>query len=115
VIHNLGGAVLGVRDVIGFLSGGGQQPVPGIIGVPLQSAWNLARHFDPEKEWKETDPGKVIRYLNGFAGVAAGLSSNQLGMWSQFIYNYTQGVEEPETPEDWYRGVRRGTIERRKH
>lgn len=114
VLHNVGGAFLGVRDVMGFLSGGGQQPTPGIIGVPLQSAWNLARNFDPEKEWKETDPGKVLRYAHSFAGVAAGLSSNQVGMWNQFIYNYMQAIEEPETSEDWYRAVRRGTIERRK-
>lgn len=114
VIHNVGGAVLGVRDVIGFLTGGGQQPVPGIIGVPLQQVWNFARHFDPEKEWKEADPGKVIRHLHGTLGVLTGMSSNQVGMWNQFLYNYMQAVEEPEEPADWYRAFRRGTIERRK-
>jgi len=117
-VHNIGGAFLGVRDIIGLASGGGQQPAPGIVGVPLQKAWELGqdvkRWLDPDKGWKEEDPGKFIKHLHSLTGVATGMSSEQVGMWNQFIYNYLQAIEEPEGPADWYRGMRRGTIERRK-
>jgi len=117
-VHNIGGAFLGIREIVGLMSGGGQQPAPGIIGVPLQKLWEISqdikRAVDPDKGWKEEDPGKFIKHLHSLTGVATGMSSEQVGMWNQFIYNYLQAVEEPEGPADWYRGIRRGTIERRK-
>lgn len=111
--HVVAGSVPVLRDMIHSVMTG-HDPAVGMMGVPLKTANDLIRSLNKES-YDDINGGAVLGNAINLLGVATGIGTDQVGDWAKFVYNMKTGEEQPEDWQDWYRGIRTGKSERRKH
>jgi hypothetical protein len=111
MIHTVGASVPIVREVVHAV-GSGHDPTIGLLGTAAKGYTDLVRSANPNKEvW---DVGKIIQNVSTVAGISTGLGGTQPGRWARFMYDLSQGEQDPSQPSDWYRAFRSGNIEPRR-
>jgi hypothetical protein len=91
----------------------GHDPSFGILQGSMKAVTDLSRQF---KNVGDADKyGDSLQAVNTLLGVATGLSSQQIGRWQKFGYNYFTGRDQPQGAAEWYRALRYGTSKERRH
>jgi hypothetical protein len=92
-----------------------RDPAYGIISASYKGVTDLSRAVSHGKFDVDTF-GDTLLAANTLFGVATGLSTQQIGRWQKFLWNYyVSQNEQPQSAEEWYRALRYGTSRERRH
>ena len=92
----------------------GHDPGFGILTGSSKAVANLVRTV---KKGPDVDTfGDTLLAVNTLVGVATGLSTQQIGRWQKFAWNYfVTESDKPQSADEWYRALRYGTSKERRH
>lgn len=81
-------------------------PAAGMVDTIGQSGTDVANALTG----KETNP-KVLKHSLATAGYVFGLPLGQVSGTAQFLWDVTQGKQDPQTMQDWWNGILHGKID----
>lgn len=120
MIRHLGAGIVGLREITHAWTSGGpkgplHEPSTGMIGAMLKVGTQTADDAI-RKLWKDKEPSKDwITHLGTSLGMLTGVGGAAPSKIIQFGQKVATGQENPQTPYQVLKGLRKGSMRERRH
>jgi hypothetical protein len=109
----LGSSWVGIREVVHAMLHL-QDPQAGLMTTVLKTGTDMSRDLSKGAQaFDKQHVGMTIQHGITAFGAVTGLTNAQEGKAVRFIHDYATGVQKPRGWNDWYKGIRYGTMKER--
>lgn len=108
LLYSQGSDWLVIRDVAHFAIAG-FDPSIGILGPVGQGIRDVVNDMShPNKSLQPENAGRTIKHAFSAAGMATGMTNQQMGRWAQLAWDYSIDKDVPENYWQWLTALRFG-------